>query len=429
MSARSPVMRCALVAAFLSALLASCANDDFAVEDGSVVKKEAGEEDWGTTPDLPTPVVISGKVLAPNKTMPISGALVYAVTTKPDPIPQEVFCDKCVELPQSTPHTTSGPDGVFKLKLHKGKWILVTQKGAFRRYREIEVTDNGLNVPEELTTLPSKTDQAKGDNIPKMAVIKGAWDAIQNSLAKLGLGKVDTHGSLVKGSESFTMHDCDLIRIFPPKVDCKPMHPGDLFKSYEELSKYQIIFVPCDSDWLDGNFADQKVQDNLRKWIKDGGRLYVTDYQYDLLQKTLPGYIIWEGESSSMGSAELENPYDAPAIVQHPDLKGWLTAQGITNFKLLESYTIVDKVTKLPTPGPDEKPYDVLPQAWILGDVPGHGIRPATVSYPYGCGRILFSTYHTEGDKTTGTNLLPQERALLYIILEVAVCIKEPVVE
>jgi hypothetical protein len=42
--------------------------------------------------------------------------------------------------------------------------------------------------------------------------------------------------------------------------------------------------------------------------------------------------------------------------------------------------------------------------------------------------RILFSTYHTEGDKSTGTSLLPQERALLYIILALAVCLKDPLV-
>jgi hypothetical protein len=40
---------------------------------------------------------------------------------------------------------------------------------------------------------------------------------------------------------------------------------------------------------------------------------------------------------------------------------------------------------------------------------------------------VMYSTYHTE-DKKSGSGLLPQELALLYIILEVNVCIGPGVV-
>ena len=49
--------------------------------------------------------------------------------------------------------------------------------------------------------------------------------------------------------------------------------------------------------------------------------------------------------------------------------------------------------------------------------------RPATVSFEQKCGRVLFSTYHTEGDNNS--KLLAQEKALLYILLEVGVCVGE----
>ena len=127
----------------------------------------------------------------------------------------------------------------------------------------------------------------------------------------------------------------------------------------------------------------------------------------------------------TQGPVELAMRYGEPSI--ESTLKR-LAAQGITTFKLQDSYTIITKLAKLPTPGPDDKPHDVLPQAWIYGDVPNEGVLPATVSYPYGCGRILFSTYHTEGKKSTGSTLLPQERALLYVVLEMAVCLKDPLV-
>ncbi len=41
---------------------------------------------------------ISGTVFAPNMEIPVSGALVWASKTKPDGIPQTVYCAECVEL-------------------------------------------------------------------------------------------------------------------------------------------------------------------------------------------------------------------------------------------------------------------------------------------------------------------------------------------
>ena len=45
------------------------------------------------------------------------------------------------------------------------------------------------------------------------------------------------------------------------------------------------------------------------------------------------------------------------------------------------------------------------------------------MSFEQKCGRVLFSTYHAEGDSTS--TLLAQEKALLYVLLEVGVCVGE----
>ena len=39
---------------------------------------------------------------------------------------------------------------------------------------------------------------------------------------------------------------------------------------------------------------------------------------------------------------------------------------------------------------------------------------------PAGCGRVLFSTYHTTESQHAG--LYPQERILLYLIMEIGTC-------
>ncbi|MCA9667904.1 MAG: hypothetical protein KC503_20040 [Myxococcales bacterium] len=417
--------------ALLVALVAAACGDAFSNNDGASGRDgaadAASEGQLDARPvDAPIPVTVSGKVYAPEGTIPIFGALVYAVVSDPAPIPDKVFCDRCVELPQGTPNTRSSHDGAFELKLTPGTWKLVTQKGAFRRVREIVVPPAGLAVDPAITTLPQKTDATKGDTIPKMVVIQGAWDAIESSLAKLGLGQVDANGSLVAGSETFTLYRCTLTQLLPPVVDCKPRPPQDMLKDYALLSQYQILFLPCDSEWLDGVIADPTVKANLLRWIREGGRLYATDYQYDQIRTLLPDYITWQGQSGVAGSAELDSAYDAPAVVNDPDMKQWLAAQGVTTFDLQQSWTIIDSVHKVPTPSFDGKTYDVTPTVWVSGAVPGVGVKPATVSFPYGCGRVLFSSYHTEGAKSQGKSLLPQEKALLYVTLEVAVCLTLP---
>ena len=52
-----------------------------------------------------------------------------------------------------------------------------------------------------------------------------------------------------------------------------------------------------------------------------------------------------------------------------------------------------------------------------------NGTGPSTVSFDNQCGRVLFSTYHAEGGEADA--LLAQEKALLFILLEVGVCIGE----
>jgi hypothetical protein len=72
---------------------------------------------------------------------------------------------------------------------------------------------------------------------------------------------------------------------------------------------------------------------------------------------------------------------------------------------------------KLPT-----KVWVTAPAKWAGGS----GVRPMTTSFDFfdtdnkGCGRVTFSSYHTYGN---ATKLLPQERILEYLILEIGTCI------
>ena len=101
------------------------------------------------------------------------------------------------------------------------------------------------------------------------------------------------------------------------------------------------------------------------------------------------------------------------------------TRQGITNFDVEDNWTIVEYTSAFEAPDADGDLTMMLPKTWVKAAIPsssfpGVGTRSSTVSFQYGCGRGLFSTYHTEA--SFGDSLLPQELALAYIVLEVGIC-------
>ena len=123
-------------------------------------------------------------------------------------------------------------------------------------------------------------------------------------------------------------------------------------------------------------------------------------------------------DDGSPNSAQLFGSYDAPAQVIDSGLKNWLSAQGLDNFELEASWTIIESVSDYDAPDADGDMVTQETKVWMNVAHPEHGSRPATVSFQHGCGRGLFSTYHTED----GESLLPQEKTLAYILFEVAVC-------
>ncbi len=357
---------------------------------------------------------LTGKVFAPEGTIPISGALVYLSATYPEPIPAGTYCDRCIEIQASTDYTFSKADGTFDLAAHAtGKQYLIVQKGQFRRVRAYTVAEGTQAIDASMTTLPGITDQAAGDDIPRMAVRIGAWDHIEDSLEKLGIqpGAYDKFEN-----------------VFPPNAN-NPFSPEKLFDDDgTTLSKYHIVFVPCSGSsgttCDDSTTSSANVKTNLEHFVDAGGRLYVTDYSYDFVRQPWPEYIDWVDQTSQIGSACLPGAYDSTAMNVDPGLEEWMTAQGLSTFSVTQSWTAIDAVHTVATTDLDNKPAMVTPKVWVWADT-GQGMHPATVSFERSCGRVLFSTYHTEG--VGGPTLLPQEKALLYVLLEVSVCLNQPV--
>ena len=366
----------------------------------------AGDTDGGGTPKLgdntdhrAVSVSFSGTVLAPNGTLPLSNALVYVTQQAPEAIPAGAYCDECVSLQEGT-FAISAADGTFAFTtdLPKGKAWVVVQKGQFRRVRPITVADAGMMaLSKDDTTIPSRSDTAKGDDVPKMVILKDDtdFDRIDDSLTKLGLANVE-----VRTDRS-------------------------LLKNKAELMKYHVVFIPCGSS-DDALMTDPEAKANLDEFVQAGGKLYVTDWSYEFVRQPFPGFVDWAGETAVVGSAASGEEWDAPATAADTGLADWLTATGDATFEVKGNWT---KITSVNTKqGLDEKgnAVDVTPKVWVTAqNGSSAAVIPTTVSFQNKCGRVLFSTYHTESGTSGsgGTALLAQEKALLYVLLEVGVCV------
>lgn len=370
-----------------------------------------------------------GKVTAPEGTVPISQALVYLTDRVPDPIPEKAYCDTCVKLTALEGYGYTKADGSFEVPAYKtGKQYIVVQKGQFRRVREINVLAGDQRVDVNVTRLPSKNDAAAGDTIPKIAMVVGGADRIDETMKKLGIEEFYRYGDTPPG--------------FPIPL---PSGPGiktgksanDLMGSAGELSANHIVLLPCASfgytrNETSGGFtcggptSGQKTA--LKSYVDGGGKLYVTDFSYEAVRQTWPGFITWfdagmrplPDNTSGLGTACRGGAEDTPGVIGDQGLKDWMTAIGNGNVTLEASWSRIQKVTPQPGVDPTGKPITITPKVWMSSQVGGQ-TYPATVSFEQKCGRVLMSSYHCEGD--SGSGLIAQEKALLYILLEVGVCV------
>ena len=341
-------------------------------------------------------VTFSGTIYAPNGTLPMANALFYVTAKEPEAIPEGAYCDQCVTLPDDT-FGVSGADGAFEFtaKMPAGKAWIVTQKGQFRRVREVEIKkEETIKVDKDDSTLPGRSSPSEGDTIPKMAVLKDAsdYDHIYESLNKLGI-------------YDFVTSDRNMLS------------DGD------EVMKYQVLFVPCGSK-ADPLSANAGIKANLQKFVQSGGKLYVTDWSYEFVRQPFPNFLNWEGATSTLGSGASGAEWDAPATATDQGLADWLAATGDTSFEVKGNWTTINAINTVPGTNPAGDAVDITPKVWVTANKNGQQ-RPTTVSFENQCGRVLFSTYHTESGFGGSTTLLAQEKALLYVLLEVGVCLGE----
>jgi hypothetical protein len=449
------MMRIAQNALFVASLLAAC---------GPSGRNEGGGgDDDTTTVDAPETAyaTITGKVWAPNQgpgqaligqEIPVAGALVYVAQTRPNQIPDGVYCQQCVATPSGG--VLTGADGSFTLDVPAGRYWVVIEKGQFRLEAEYDLQPGVMAMTSAQTTLPSVWDPDTGRFMPRIALVRGSSDRIEDILGKLGIGTMAgnsfSNPQGEKGPE---------ISLFDYSGTGTTTATG-LLQNLAEMRKYHIIFFPCSTSMSSLNtlLSDQNVLANIRRYVSEGGKLYVTDWSGELVDRAFPQQVelgddgadsvgtydpvTFTGTLTTAGDAD-GGLYDAAdgKVIDDP-LSQWLGLQtgpqedgtvGMFNpsaFDVTDNWNWIRKLSAVQI-GTDDQGMPVYdtPKAWLTGSKPGTSgatNRPLAVTYePTGCGKVLYTTFQTAGAAHTG--LYPQERVLLYLIMEITTCSSNPI--
>lgn len=390
--------------------------DSYVPGDGPVVT------DIYVNPCAPKPPpAVTGVVYAPNGVDPVAGASVH-VAVGLMPLPQTVQCETCAVKGKFSAHVYTKADGSFRLdKVPNGvPFKLGIQKGHFRRFLDVTVDEcSTLDLPKAQTTLPGKNKQfGPYDSIPNIAVVSGAWDKMEKVLDKLGVppSELTIYNGKDYGTGSESMQY--------------------LIQNAGLMKSFHMVLVNCGTKFEALVTSDGPVRNAIREYVRAGGRLFVTDFSYDYVEQVFPEFIDFEmsdttpptvPEDHNAAEVGTEN-LTVYADVLDPDLKAWL---GLPEIKALRPDGKVE-IVGFSTGWAVQKTVDVAltGKVWVSGPVKwwgGSGVRPLTTSFEFldkdkkGCGRVIFSSYHTWGD---ATELLPQERILEYLLLEIGTCIE-----
>ncbi len=408
--------------------------------------------------------VIQGRVWSPgsddpmvhtHNRMPVTGALVAAYTGGVDAPPDGNYCNKCVELPQGLPHVFTDTDGSFEIRLLPNyTYNFLVQKGEFRRVTQITTGGPGevmdLNAPDgmpsnPMVTLPNYHDPGQGSWMPRIAVIKGAYEDMSIMFRALGF---DYNGARV-------------IEISPDGgfgLPPPPSEADELLADPAELAKYNIIVITCGGSVSSLTKSAEKA--NLREWVRNGGKLYVDDFSYDWAEQNWPEFLSYyvaeagsgsgstgvcgAGNPGSIGICNNWSSYNTTGTPMDPILEEWLALTEVnrgSSIHLEAAWDIIHDIGKGPigecdddiNPDCIDGVFWALPKVWMRGNAPAnHNNAPMTVSWNYYCGKVLYTVYHTHSTSSTSDpkqyELLIQEKIMMFLIMEIQTCTKPDII-
>jgi hypothetical protein len=410
-------VRLTFIALFIGAsLLAACGPDP----------RQSGpdDDDAGTVDDASfgCSTSISGRVFAPNGTLPLYNVLVYIPQTDPPPFAPGVQCGRCADsIPGGAiASTTSDAEGRFLIDgvpegtdipviVTTGKWRRRLTVPALAHCEERAIPDGTFRLPRNRT---------EGE-MPRIAQVTGGCDGLACVLTKIGIDASEL-GPSSTGPQAVTFFN-GVGGVAPGAPQPATALWGDL----DELKKFDVVLNACECDEHDEN---KTVPQLLRQYADLGGRVYGSHFQHTWTRDLIPE---WHDTATWVSGSF---PGNAPRRIDtsHPEgvaLATWLVGVGASptygEVNLGQTYpdatTVHPPATRwLYSPGSDITHY--------MSFQTPVGVPPAEQ-----CGKVVYAGLHVSSGSVTGsfpsgcsTSFTADEKALVFLLFDLQAC--EPII-
>ena len=395
---------------------------------------------------------LTGKVFAPNGTLPLYNAIVYIPNSTPAAFTDGVTCDRCNGSVSGDPVviTTTDSSGSFTLtNVPVGANIpLVIQLGKWRVQKTIANVPSCTSTALDAGTTSLPKNHTEGD-IPKMAIVTGSADPLECLLLKIGLDASEITEPGGGGRIAFYKgHNS-------PGTTMSGNTPDGtmLYGNATELMKYDVLMLPCEGSQFDQSAGTA----NVASYVNAGGRVFTTHYSYDWWSYTNSPFLkVATPLKNGLWPVKQKDYYNftISGVINTMFPKGmafaqWLIAAGATS--PMGSLDIVQGRHDLtgvdPMYAQDWINYDFnTPPAGATNVNGGAGVMhltfntpldapPDDMGVPQYCGRAVFSDFHVTADALTGNSttfpgacktaaLTDQEKALAFMLFDLSSCVQ-----
>ena len=381
---------------------------------------EKRDIDTNPTPadiDAACPTTVSGKVFAPNGTLPLYAVTVYAPVSDPPPFTEGVQCGQCStgQPGGSTSSTTSDATGSFTLDVPPGVNVpVIVTTGKWRRKVVIPFVASCADNAQPDGTFRLPKNRSEGD-MPRIAVVTGGCDPLACILPKLGIDPTE-FGDSVTGANRVVFYGASGESPGAPKASTV------LWGSLDEMKKFDVIINSCECSEVNTN---KTSPDLLRQYADLGGRVFGSHFHYTWTKNLIP---VWAGQATwTSGSSTTPDLVDM-SFPKGQALAQWLVAVG--------GSTTLGQIT-LGTKTYNASTVAATSQRWLYSS----GVAPATSHYlsfdtpvnvpaAQQCGKVVFAGMHVSAGSVGSTfpaacnaTFSADEKALAFLLFDLSSCV------
>lgn len=388
---------------------------------GPTKREGSGGGDAGTGPqDAPCNTSISGKVFAPNGTLPLYGVTVYIPGSPPPPFTDGVKCGACEnDLPGGAlTRTESGTDGSFRLdNVPPGATAqVILTTGKWRRIVSVPVSTQCAENPLPDGTFRLPRNKSEGE-IPRVAMVTGSLDSLACIFTKMGIDPNEFGDSSTSDKRIVFYNGSG------GAAPGSPQPAASLWGNLDELKKFDMVINSCEGAEHQEN---KTAPDLMRQYADLGGRVFGSHFHYVWSKVLIPEWqsaATWASGSSS-----------APDFVDTTHPKGMALAEWLVN---VGASTTLGQVNGLTGKTPSATAVGPKTKRWLYAS----GTNPAThyLSFdtPIGaaddakCGRVVYAGMHISYENNDVDASFPagcsmglesDEKALVFLLFDLGSC-------